>query len=215
MRRRVWFWIMVLLASYALRTFAADWTPIADKLGKSVVYIENTHGSCTGFVINSDAKNKDKEDVDYILTAAHCEGDDLYADQTAAKVIWKDTKKDLMVLEVSDLNRPALKLAKDNPKVGDEVASLGYGWGLERPMFRTAHVSDDDTYIPEDGIGGPFIVIDAQFVPGMSGGPVINAQGEVALIVQRGGNAVGIGVGAEIIKGKTGKYWEKPKPPKP
>jgi len=216
MRRSVSFHTVLFLIAYALRTFAAaDWIPLADKLGKSVVYIENTSGSCTGFVINADATNKDKEDVDYILTAAHCNGEGLYVDQTAAKVLWLDTKKDLMVLEVSDLNRPALKLAKDNPKVGDEVASLGYGWGLERPMFRTAHVSDDDTYIPEDGIGGPFIVIDAQFVSGQSGGPVINTAGEVALIVQRGGGAVGIGVGAEVIRSKTGKYWEKPKAAKP
>jgi S1-C subfamily serine protease len=215
MRRSVWFWTGVLLVGYALRTFAADWAALAAPLNKSVVYIETKGGSCTGFVINAHATNKDREDVDYILTAAHCNGAEMYADQTAAKVLWLDTKKDLMVLEVSDLNRPALKLAKDNPKIGDEVASFGYGWGLERPMFRTAHVSDDDTYIPEDGIGGPFIVIDAQFVSGQSGGPVINLAGEVALIVQRGGSGVGIGVGAETIRNKTGKYWEKPKPPKP
>jgi S1-C subfamily serine protease len=201
--------VLLILCAMCL---SSDWPLAAGKLSKSVVYIENAHGSCTGFVINADVKKEKEPDRDYILTAAHCEGDDLYADQTVAKVIWKDTKKDLMVLAVEDLGRPALKLAKDNPKIGDEVASLGYGWGLERPMFRTAHVSDDDTYIPEDGIGGPLIVIDAQFVSGQSGGPVINAAGEVALIVQRGGQGVGIGVGAETIRSKTGKYWEKPKP---
>lgn len=213
MRRNVWIWTIILLSLYALRTFAADWTPIANTLSKSVVYIENTNGSCTGFVINAKVEKEKEPDQTYILTAAHCNGPEMYADQTAAKVLWLDTKKDLMVLSVEALDRPALKLAKENPKVGDELASLGYGWGLERPMFRTAHVSDDNTYIPEDGIGGPFMVIDAQFVPGQSGGPVINAAGEVAMIVQRGGGAVGIGVGAEIIRGKTWKYWDKkPKP---
>ncbi len=211
MRRNVPFWTACFLLAYALRTFGADWTTVADKLAKSVVYIETESGSCTGFVINSDAHDKDKHQVDYILTAAHCEGPKLYADQSVATVLWKDTKKDLMVLEVEDLNRPALPLAKDNPKIGDEVASYGFGWGLERPMFRLAHVADDNTYIPEDGIGGPFIVTDAQFVPGQSGGPVINAQGEVALIVQRGGGAVGMGVGADVLKSKVGKFWEKPK----
>lgn len=194
---------------------SADWTSIADTLSKSVVYLENKHGSCTGFVVNSDAKGKDKEDVDYILTAAHCDGKDLYADQTATRTLWKDTKKDLMVLEVANLDRPALRIARDNPKIGDEVASYGFGWGLERPMFRTAHVSDDNTYIPEDGIGGPFIVIDAAFVSGQSGGPVVNHAGEVVLMVQRGGGGVGIGVGAETMRGKAGRYFEKPKAPKP
>jgi S1-C subfamily serine protease len=199
----------------ALLIATSDWTPIADKLAKSVVYIESKGGSCTGFIINADAHNKDKEDVDYLLTAAHCDGAELYADQTVTHVLWKDTKKDLMVLEVSDLNRPALRLAKENPKIGDEVASYGFGWGLERPMFRTAHVSDDNTYIPEDGIGGPFMVIDAQFVGGQSGGPVVNLAGEVVLIVQRGGGGVGIGVGAEVMKAKAGRYFAKPAPVKP
>jgi S1-C subfamily serine protease len=191
---------------------AANWPAIADTLSKSVVYIETTGSSCTGFIVNAHATNKDKEDVDLVLTAAHCDGKEIYVDQTAAHTLWKDTKKDLMILEVSNLDRPALRIAKDNPKIGEEVASLGYGWGLERPMFRTAHVSDDNTYIPENGIGGPFIVIDAQFVSGQSGGPVVNAAGEVALMVQRGGGGVGIGVGAELMRSKAGRYFEKPKP---
>jgi S1-C subfamily serine protease len=211
-RRSVAFWVVIFIGAYALLTFAAEWTPIAEKLSKSVVYIESAEGSCTGFLINTDVKHDKDSDKDYVLTAAHCDGEKLYVDQATAKVISKDTKKDLMVLEVEDTGRPALKLAKDNPKIGDEVASLGYGWGLERPMFRTAHVSDDNTYIPEDGIGGPFIVIDAQFVGGQSGGPVINTAGEVVLIVQRGGGGVGIGVGAEVIRSKVGRYFEKVKP---
>lgn len=193
-------------------SLSADWSSIASTLNKSVVYIQTASGSCSGFVIHSSATNKDKEDVDYVMTAAHCFGEDLYVDQTVGKVLFKDVKKDLMVLEVPDLGRPALRLARDNPKIGDEVASLGFGWGLERPMFRTAHVSDDNTYIPEEGIGGPFIVIDAQFVSGQSGGPTVNLAGEVVLIVQRGGGGVGIGIGAELIRSKAGRYFEKVKP---
>lgn len=196
----------------SVRATGTEWASIADKLAKSVVYIETKQGSCTGFEINDAAVNKDKESVDYILTAAHCDGDSLYADQATAKVVAKDTKKDLLVLEVPDLNRPALVIAQHNPKTGDEVASLGYGWGLERPMFRTAHVSDDKTYIPEDGIGGPLIVIDAQYVPGQSGGPVVNTAGEVVSIVQRGGQGVGLGVGAETLRDKIGRWLQKVKP---
>lgn len=185
----------------------SDWAPVAEKLGKSVVYIETTSGSCSGAVVD-DKAGKDGS-KDHVLTAAHCDGKEIYADGAAAKVISKDTKKDLMVLEVDDLGKPALPLAKSNPKTGNEVASYGYGWGLERPMFRTSHVSDDNTYIPENGIGGPFIVVDTQFVPGMSGGPVVNQAGEIVLIVQQGGGGVGIGVGAEVIKSKVGRYFGK------
>jgi hypothetical protein len=211
MRRSVIFWTLVLSAVYSLHTLAANWPAVADKLGKSIVYIETTSGSCTGFVIADDERDKDHDRVDWLMTAAHCEGPELYADRMTTKIRWKDTKADMMVLEVSDTGRPALVLAKDNPKIGDELGSYGFGFGLERAMFRIAHVSDDDTYIPEDGIGGPFMVIDAQFVGGMSGGPVINAAGEVVMIVQRGGQGVGLGIGAEKIRSKAGRYF-RPKP---
>jgi S1-C subfamily serine protease len=184
---------------------ATDWSANAEKLAKSVVYIETADGSCTGFVINSDAKNE----KDYVLTAAHCDGSKLYADGSDARVIYKDLKKDLMVLEVEDTGRPAVMLAKNNPKPGDELASYGYGYGFERPMLRITHVADDNTHIDQDGVGGPFIVTDATFVPGQSGGPVINAAGEVAMMVQLGSNAVGFGVGAEVMRSKVSRYFEK------
>lgn len=186
---------------------AVEWTPAVERLKRSAVYLENTDGSCTAFVINAAAR--EKKDRDFLLTAAHCDGEKLYADHVPATVIFKDAKKDLMVIETDNLERPALKLAAKNPDTGDEVASYGYGMGLERSMFRIAHVSDTAMYIPEEGIGGPFIVIDAAFVGGQSGGPVVNTSGEVVLIVQRGSNTVGIGVGAELIREAVGRFWEK------
>lgn len=186
--------------------FAADWESTVARLARAAVYVENSTGSCTGFVINAAARKGDK---DFVLTAAHCDGEKLYAAHVPATVVFKDTKKDLLVLEVDDLDRPALALATTNPKTGDEIASYGYGYGLERSMFRIAHVSDTGMFIPEEGIGGPFIVIDAAFISGMSGGPVVNASGDVVLIVQRGGEGVGIGVGADIIREAVGRYFQK------
>ena len=92
------------------------------------------------------------------------------------------------------------------------MASYGYGYALERPMFRTAHVSDEAAQIP-DIEGGPFVMIDAAYVGGQSGGPCINAAGEVVSIVQRASNLIGIGVGAETIREKVGRYLAKPKQP--
>lgn len=190
---------------------AADWTPIAEKLAQSVVYIENGEGSCTGFVINAHAKG----DKTYILTAAHCDGDKpekLFADSTVAKVLWKDGKRDLMVIETDNLDRPAVVIAQKNPAQGDELGSLGYGYSLEKPMFRTAHVANASIQVP--GVeGGPFVMTDAAFVGGQSGGPAINAAGEVVMIVQRASGLVGIGVGAETIRDRVRRYLEKPAKP--
>jgi S1-C subfamily serine protease len=179
------------------------WTPIADRVRESLVYVEVTGGSCSGFVIDAER--------DYVLTAAHCDGEKMFVDKIPAKLVAKDTKHDLMVLEVKDIgdDHPALKLAKEDPKIGDTIASYGFGYGYERPMFRITHVADDDTYIPENGIGGPLVVIDAAFVGGQSGGPVIDANGDVVMIVQMGSDRVGLGRGAKEIQRRMGKYFQK------
>jgi S1-C subfamily serine protease len=205
------FSVWVLIFQAPIFGIVTDWSAVVDLLTKSTVYLETkAGGGCTGFVINSLEREKQTKTI--LLSAAHCDGDGLYADQTPAKVLFKDTKKDLMVLEVDDLERPALKLATRDPKVGELVASYGYGYALERPMFRVAHISDDKTYIHEDNVGGPFFVLDAAFVGGQSGGPVVNAAGDVVMIVQRASDRVGLGVGADIIKQKTGRFWTKAQP---
>lgn len=186
---------------------ATDWSAVIRDVEKSLVFVEvGNEGSCTGFVIDQVRH--------YVLTAAHCEPSEhsiLWVDRVIGKIISKDSKKDLMVVEVKELDptRPALKLAASNPTRGLEVMSAGYGLGLERPFFRLSHVQDDATTIPEGGIGGPYISVDAGFVPGQSGGPVVNAAGEILLIVQRGSNTLGLGVGADIIRERMGRFFGK------
>jgi S1-C subfamily serine protease len=206
---------IILTSGSAHARIDTDWAALVKQLQKSVVTIErNDNGvSCTGFVINPKTR-RDDSDVTLIATAAHCEAVKLWADQSEAKVIAKNKEKDLIVLAVDELGRPALKLAAENPRVGDSVASLGYGYGLEKPLFRLTHISAE-TYIPYEGIGGPLFMTDSTFVPGQSGGAVVNASGEVVMMVQMGTNSVGMGVGAETIREKIGKYFEKTKQPQP
>ena len=186
---------------------ATDWAGIIKSVERSIVFVEiGDRGSCTGFVVDQTRH--------YIMTAAHCAPDHnsvLWVDRVMARVVSKDSKKDLLVVEAKDIDPtlPALKLAGKNPERGQEVMSIGYGMGLERPFFRQAHVQDDQTNIPEGGIGGPYISLDAAFVGGQSGGPVVNAAGEVVMIVQRASNTVGIGVGAETIRERMGRFFGK------
>jgi S1-C subfamily serine protease len=179
----------------------AQWPTVANQLRESIVYIEGKQGSCTGFVIDNER--------DFVLTAAHCDMEELYVDLAPAKVRAKDVKNDLMVLHVEGIDRPALKLAKKNPQIGEEVATYGYGWGLERPLFRVSYISDTEANI-QTGLPnqGPFFVVDKNFMPGQSGGPVVNVRNEVVSIVQLGSNVgMGLGVGAELIESKVGKYF--------
>lgn len=194
--------IVVLGLSLMVPLQAADWSDVVKQVEKSIVYLEGSSGSCTAWVINVEKH--------YLLTAAHCDQESIWVDRVKATVIAKDTKKDLMVLEAKELDpaRPALKLAAKNPGRGQEVMSAGYGYALERPFFRKASVQDDQLMIPEAGIGGPYISTDASFVPGQSGGPVVNIDGEAVAIVQRGdGGTTGLGVGAELIRTLMGRFF--------
>lgn len=198
--------LALVIAAFA-PLHAADWSAVVTKVEPSVVWAQvGDEGGCTAFVIN--------QEKHYLLTAAHCypgERGVLWVDSVPAKVVLLDTKRDLMVVEAPNLDpsRPALKLAAHNPERGAEVMSVGYGYALERPFFRQAHVQDDAMKLP--GVdGGPFVSTDSPFVGGQSGGPVVNADGEVVLIVQRGdGGTTGLGVGAETIARYVGRFFAK------
>lgn len=198
MKRIIAFFVLFLVYFLPPIACASTWT-IAEKLTESVVYLESKEGSCTGFVID--------DDRDFVLTAAHCDGAELFADQSPTKIVSKDVKSDLMVLYVKGVDRPALKLASKNPAIGEEVASLGFGYGLERPLFRVSHISDNKAEIAE--ISGNMVTVDSAFAPGQSGGPVVNQSGEVVMIVQMANDRMGLGRGAETIKSKVGKFFQK------
>lgn len=193
--------LLFVLVSF-VPALANDWSGVVKSVENSVVYIDiNGESACTGFVI--DTKRK------YVMTAAHCDGDVLWVDRVKGTVISKDLKKDLMILEVKELDptKTALKLAGGDPAIGQEVMSIGFGYALERPFFRKSMVSDNAVMIPESGIGGPFIGVDSGFIGGQSGGPVVNDQGEVVSIVQMASDKLGIGVGAKIIKERVGRFF--------
>jgi S1-C subfamily serine protease len=203
MGRRVLFSVVCWLVFQA-PMFAQSWVAIAAKVRESIVNVESETTKCTGFVIDA-ARG-------HVLSASHCVGEELYADHKPATIValFPRPNHDLVVLKVSDIeDRPALKLADGNPEIGEDVASYGWGYALDRPLFRQASISDDDMHIPEDGVGGPFMVIDASFIGGQSGGPVVNSHGDVVMIVQRGTPAAGFGVGAKILKQRVGKYFTK------
>jgi S1-C subfamily serine protease len=197
---------LILSLVFAAPAAAQEWSTVIKRIEKALVYVEPIDGTggCSGFVVNKTEK--------YVMTAAHCDGDGagvVLLDRVRGEVISKDTKKDLMIFYVKHLDpsKEELKLAAKNPVIGDEVMSAGFGYALERPFFRKAMVSDDAVMIPESGIGGPFIGVDAGFIGGQSGGPVVNINGEVVSIVQRASDKLGIGVGAEIIRERMGRFW--------
>lgn len=181
---------------------STDWSGTIKKTEQSVVYIQvGEDGGCTGFVIN--------QDKHYVMTAGHCANEKVYADLSPARIVALDTHEDLMVLEVKDIDptRPALKLAAKDPERGQEIMSVGFGYALESAQFRVAHIADN--HFRTEGVAQEFFSTDATFVPGQSGGPIVNTDGEVVMIVQRGSDSVGIGIGAETIRQRLGRFFSE------
>ena len=191
--------IFIMLPSVAL----AQWAKVAPELAESVVFIESSAGTCSGFVIDNDN--------DLVASAAHCDNvkEIVYIDQLPASVHAKDLKSDLIVFKVKGIDRPALRLAPKNPEVGQSVATYGYGYGLEQPLFRVHSVSANDAQIPE--LSYRYVVVDSSFLPGQSGGPIVNELGEVVAIVQRANTSIGLGLPAEEINKRIGRHFKQEK----
>lgn len=198
--------VATLLLCFIMAPLSAvsPWNAVAEKLQKSLaLVVVGQEGYCTAFSIN--------EKEDYVLTANHCfgqdiEGKDLTVDNAPAKLVAKDQKKDLMVLYVKGLDKPAVHMAKENPRIGDEMASYGFGFALSKPLFRVTHASASDTEEAPNAI-----ITDTDFIPGQSGGPVVNENGDLVMIVQAGTQGLGLGVGVETIKKSMGRYFETAK----
>lgn len=191
--------LLLSLAAIAAPFAVSPWTAVAEKLQNSIVFLQGENmAGCTGFVIDAERK--------HVLTAAHCDAEkNLTVDSMITVKLFKDERKDLMVLRVTDLSKPALKLATSEPERGDEVASMGYGFAQENPLFRIAHVSN--VRMELDGLSGPFMVIDSDYIGGQSGGPLVNINGDVVGIVQRGASGFGAGVDSRTIKDRAGRYF--------
>jgi serine protease Do len=95
-----------------------------------------------------------------------------------AKVLGSDPKTDIAVLKIDARDLPVLKMGKvADLKVGEWVMAIGSPFGFENSVTAGV-VSAKGRSLPGDA-GVQFIQTDAAVNPGNSGGPLLNAQGEV------------------------------------
>jgi hypothetical protein len=93
---------------------------------------------------------------------------------------------DMCLLRANGLaeNPPPLTVANENPDVGADVTSVGFPGSVEKvsnemqipnPSFKSGTISSQQ--VSPRGVAG--YEMNAELSPGMSGGPTINAAGEV------------------------------------
>ncbi|MGC5795877.1 trypsin-like peptidase domain-containing protein [Sphingomonas sp. NFX23] len=135
-----------------------------------------------------------------LVTAAHCVRNvaqvqvlhpSKHTTKFSAKVLHYDKNRDLAILDhsnIPELEYYELASAPVPAAIGDVVTAIGYpDWGLgERFNVRPGTVSS----LTARG-GVQLLEVTQQLMQGMSGGPILNANGEVVGIVHKGGPAEG------------------------
>jgi putative serine protease PepD len=187
-----------------------DASALYSSTAAGVVDITTRSGSGTGFVVDTDG---------HIVTAAHVvDGASSITvklqDGTTrtATVLGKDDATDIAVLEIdpSGLTLHPLTLGSSSSvDVGDQIAAIGDPFGYDRSLS-TGIVSGVDRTIqaPNGFTVSHAIQTDAAVNPGNSGGPVLDADGNVIGIVDQiatGGNSeqssgVGFAVPIDLVK---------------
>lgn len=105
-----------------------------------------------------------------------------------SKLIARDPDVDLALLSINATDLTPLKPASVSPRVGEMVFAFGHPWGWRNTVTRGI-VSALASAQNRSGNKVPIVRSDAPLAPGNSGGPLVNASGEV------------IGINAMIVGG--------------
>lgn len=162
-----------------------SWQQTNEFVSDGVVKIETAtcagpDGVATGFLIAPD----------HIVTAAHVvEGDSYIAVSVeghlvVAEVLGMDSELDLALLRTAEpLKGHLFTFTAAEPKIGDEVAALGYplGYGYKMTKGDITGFAEKDNDI--SSLEKNKLQTDADINPGNSGGPLVYLNGDVAGIV--------------------------------
>jgi len=135
-----------------------------------------THGLGSGFIISPDG---------VILTNAHVvtDADEVTVKLTdkrefKARVVGLDKQTDVAVLRIDAKTLPTVKIGNpEATRAGEWVVAIGSPFGFENSVT-AGIVSAKSRTLPDEGYV-PFMQTDVAVNPGNSGGPLINASGEV------------------------------------
>ena len=133
-----------------------------------------------------------------------------------SRLIARDPDVDLALLSIDATNLTPLKPASVSPRVGEMVFAFGHPWGQRNTVTRGI-VSALVTAQNRRGDKLPVIRSDTPLAPGNSGGPLVNAKGEVVginTVKVESAEAIGFAIPINVAKPilnrfvKTGRQYE-------
>lgn len=188
---------------FALSLFGSDPSALTQRIDRASASIVRITGTktvetflgpaerpyvCTGFVI-APAR---------VATAAHCLGTALRVDGVPpVELLATSAFYDLALLRV-ETTKPILPIRPTAIRRFERVIGLGYGYGWTR-LTTTFHRVMLVNHLIDPELP-PGLVVQAGYIGGMSGGPVIDAKGYLVGMVQRSNAQIGYGVGLDILR---------------
>lgn len=159
---------------------------IADRVLGSTLLVESAFGHGSGWVFDNSMVATAAHVVDKGVTAVKMrDGSECTVDGVDISI-----KEDIALVHVSECDLRPLRLRKRDAHEGMVVHIAGNPL-YEEWSYASGTVMDADAY------GGSRIMLDAVGLPGMSGGPVVDARGRV----------VGIAVSIHASAGRAGYAW--------
>jgi serine protease Do len=116
-----------------------------------------------------------------------------------ARVLSRDPETDLALLSMPANGHPSAVLSEGEPRPGELVFAFGHPWGQRAVLTGGVLSAVTVARTPRGDI--PVLRTDARLAPGNSGGPLLNAAGEViGLNAMIFGGDQGIAIAASVIR---------------
>ncbi|MBK7948906.1 MAG: trypsin-like peptidase domain-containing protein [Deltaproteobacteria bacterium] len=180
----------------------------------AVVVVVVGSASGTGTIVSDDG---------YMLTAAHVVGDERKATlrfksglELPAEVVRVDPGRDAALLKAPGRGHACLRTDETTVRVGTEIWAIGNPIAEELARSVTRGVASGNRTIR----GLAYLQTDAAVNPGNSGGPLLDAEGELrGIVVHKVSNEAIEGLGFAVPVGDAenalGLRWTEPVPPRP
>jgi hypothetical protein len=175
---------LVSLCCLASAQVATDYSQVAARVGKSVVFIKGATDagevSGSGFIVSTDGKIATNLHVVREMKSGGVQlaNGEIFDSFT---ILGFDERRDLAIIKIPGIDLPVAELGNSNEvKTGEPVIAIGSPRGLQGTVTAgiVSAVRDD-----RDS-GYRVIQTDASSNPGNSGGPLVNVRGEVIGVIR-------------------------------
>lgn len=114
--------------------------------------------------------------ADRVLTVAHVADENCKIGGKPTEIVAFDGHADLAVLKTDVLSATEMEIRCEPPRPGETLFAIGYAWGRKQPVIQ-------QLYATRSRQGAGHVAFKGEVYPAMSGGPIVDARGRIAAVV--------------------------------